>query len=79
MRRALADLKMGQYDACLTKLDKILETDPHNAQAHYLKAVVYVSTRHFSQAAVAYRSAIEYSLDPQLSALAQKGLAKLGH
>ena len=77
MRRALLDLKTAQYDQCLAKLDQILSQDPHNAQAHYLKAVVYVMTRHYSQAAAEYRETLKNNPGPDLGERARSGLAKL--
>ena len=78
MRRALADLRSGRYEDCLVKLNEILRSDPSNAQAHYLKAVTYVMTRHYPQAAEEYRNTLANSPDLEISKLARQGLAKLG-
>jgi hypothetical protein len=79
IRRALADLHSHCYDQCVTKLDAILEQDPHNAQAHYMKGVAFVMTRHYSQAVSEYQSALKYSTNPEITRMAQAGLTKLGH
>jgi hypothetical protein len=77
IRRALSDLQGRNFDACVNKLDAILQVEPRNAQAHYLKAVVNVITRHYTQAAIEYRAVLQNSPTAELSSLAQSGLSKL--
>ncbi|MGH9549482.1 MAG: hypothetical protein ACRD3W_08905, partial [Terriglobales bacterium] len=54
LKRALADLKAKHYEDSLTKLNKILESNPRDAQAHYVKGVVLVITRRYPQAIAEY-------------------------
>jgi len=76
-RRALSEMRLGRYDQCLTLLNQIIQDDPHNSQAHYLKAVVFVMTRHYSQAADEYRQCLKLNPAPDIAKRAQDGLAKL--
>jgi hypothetical protein len=77
MHRAVAYLHGRDYAGCLAELDQVLRTSPNNAQAHYMKGVVYVLTRHFSQAAQEYRKAVDISPDSDVGKLARNGLSKL--
>ncbi|HEY9775485.1 MAG TPA: bacterial transcriptional activator domain-containing protein [Planktothrix sp.] len=79
IHRALSELKAGHYDASIAKLDQILTANPGNGQAHYLKAIAYVNTRHYAQAAEEYRAAIRCSPNSELSRLSAAGLIKLTH
>jgi Tfp pilus assembly protein PilF len=79
IRRALAEIRVKNYDLALTGLDEILASSPDNAQAHYLRAIVFVQTRHYAQASKDYQAAIKLSTDVGLSHLCETGLVKLQH
>jgi hypothetical protein len=79
MRRALSALRLAKYDQALTMLSQILQSDPGNSQAHYLKAVAFVMTRHYSQAADEYRQCLKLNPAPDIANRARAGLAKLSH
>ena len=48
-----------------------------NAEAHYLKAVLYVMTRRFSDARSEYETVLRNSSSADLTRRAKTGLAKL--
>jgi hypothetical protein len=79
MRRALSAVRLAKYDQALTMLSQILQSDPGNSQAHYLKAVAFVMTRHYSQAADEYRQCLKLNPAPDIANRARAGLAKLSH
>jgi cytochrome c-type biogenesis protein CcmH/NrfG len=60
-------------------LNQILQSDPGNSQAHYLKAVAFVMTRHYSQASDEYRQCLRLNPAPDIANRARVGLAKLSH
>jgi TolA-binding protein len=79
IRRALSALRLAKYDQALTMLSQILQSDPGNSQAHYLKAVAFVMTRHYSQAADEYRQCLKLNPATDIANRARAGLAKLSH
>jgi hypothetical protein len=54
-----------------------LRTDSENANAHYLKAVVLVLSRRFSDARNEYLVTLKYSRSAELTNRARVGLSKL--
>lgn len=77
LKRAVLEMQLKNYDKSLSHLDDILLTDPRNAEAHYLKAVVYVLTRKYDAAAREYRLTLENNPSQALSQKARTGLMKL--
>lgn len=77
LKKALLQLQLRNYDKSLTLLDEIITTNPKNAEAHYLKAVIFVLTRKYDAAANEYRLVLKNDPSPTLSQKARTGLTKL--
>jgi len=80
LRKALAQMILGNYEQSLTLINAMLEKNNKDAQAHYLKAVVLVLTRHFQEARGEYESTLKLSkANSPLAQRAELGLKKLSH
>ncbi len=77
LKKAMLEMNLRNYDQSLALLDNIIATNPKSAEAHYLKAVVYVLTRKYDSAASEYRQVLKTDPSPTLSRKARAGLTKL--
>lgn len=77
IKKAVLDLQLHKYDDSLSTLNQILSTNPRNAEAHYLKAVVLVLTRHYTDAETEYRLVLKNAPSQKLTKRAKEGLTKL--
>lgn len=77
MKKAMLEMHLHNYDACISQLDDILMHNPKSAEAHYLKAVAYVLTRKYGDAEKEYRLVLSNGASERLSQKARNGLAKL--
>ncbi len=77
LRVALGFMQAGNYNDALCKLDQIIAKEPNNAQAHYLLAVSYASSKKYDQAEREYKKAHELTSDPKLKQMALLGLQKI--
>ncbi len=77
LKKALLALHLRNYEQSMAELDSIVETNPKNAEAHYLKAVILVLTRKYEAAAEEYRLVLKSAPSPTLSRRAKIGLSKL--
>ena len=77
LNSALEDVKAGFYPHALSTVDQILKTNPENADAHYLKAIILVYKHDFAIAKNEYQATIKYSHSDQLKERARAGLEKL--
>ena len=76
LKDALFNINIGQYQTSIDTLNKLLENDPNNAQAHYIKAVALVFLQKFTQACEEYRKVMAISPNSELSQRAEEGLKK---
>jgi hypothetical protein len=74
---AVEQIKFGRLPDALLTLNTVLRTDSENANAHYLKAVVLVLSRSFSDARNEYLVTLKYSRSAELTNRARVGLSKL--
>lgn len=79
LKKALAQIMLGKYDAGLTILNAYIEKNDKDAQAHYLKAVALVMLRQFSLARKEYGLVLKLSPGGELARRAEEGLKKLNH
>lgn len=79
MKKALLEMHLHNYSESLTQLDEILAKSPRDAQAHYLKAVVFVLTRKYEAAEKEYRLVLQSAPSEILTRKARAGLVKLAH
>jgi tetratricopeptide (TPR) repeat protein len=77
LKKAILEMHLHNYEQSLTHLDNIIATNPKNAEAHYLKAVIYVLTRKYDAAAAEYQQVLKSAPSPTLSRRAKAGLTKL--
>ncbi len=70
-------MHLRNYDKSLSQLDDIITTTPKSAEAHYLKAVIYVLTRKYDAAASEYNLVLKNDPSTALSKKARLGLTKL--
>lgn len=77
LKKALLQINMHNYPESLIQLDDIIAAQPRNAEAHYLKAVVFVLTRKYDDAATEYQLVLKSDPTPALSSKARTGLMKL--
>lgn len=77
LKKAILELQLHEYDKCLDSINQALSMDETNAQAHYLRGVLYVVTRRFSDARMEYETALRYSQSPDLTRRVRVGLEKL--
>lgn len=75
----VADIGSKRYAEGLNRLKTILQQNPENARAYYLRGVIYVLLRSYAEAARNYREVIRLSPGSELSAFAARGLQKIGH
>jgi Flp pilus assembly protein TadD len=74
---AVEQIKLGRLPDALTTINGVLRTDNQNANAHYLKAVVSVLSRRFTDARMEYLATLKFSHSAELSERARVGLTKL--
>ncbi len=79
LKKALLALHLHNYEQSMAELDNIVEANPKNAEAHYLKAVILVLTRKYEAAAEEYHLVLKSAPSPTLSRRARIGLSKLSH
>jgi hypothetical protein len=79
LKDALFNLNLGQYDAAIGIVDKLLQSDANNAEAHYVKAVALVYQQKFADAAYEYRKVMSISPNSELAARAEEGLKRVNH
>ncbi|CAN5427933.1 hypothetical protein BH10CYA1_BH10CYA1_59570 [soil metagenome] len=77
LKKAMLEMHLRNYDQSLSQLDDIIATNPKSAEAHYLKAVIYVLTRKYDAAASEYNVVLKNDPSPTLSRKARAGLTKL--
>ena len=75
--RILFDINSKEYARGLSQVNHILSTDPSNPELLYLRAVIYVLTRSYKEAAGDYQKVIELSPGSVLARRAQEGLSKI--
>lgn len=74
---AAEEISSKKYDAAITRLKGVIQKSPNNAQAHYLLAVAYVSSRQFASARDEYEATLKFAQDMTLQKLASAGLTKI--
>lgn len=79
LKKAMLEMQLRNYDKSLAQLDDIIATNPKSAEAHYLKAVIYVLTRKYDAATAEYNLVLKNDPSPTLSRKARAGLTKLVH
>jgi len=77
LKKAVLELQLRDYEKCLQSINQALSYDEKNAEAHYLKAVLYVMTRRFSDARSEYETVLRDTTSDDLSRRAKSGLLKL--
>jgi tetratricopeptide (TPR) repeat protein len=77
LKVAIQQLHIRQYDKCLELVDKVLQMNPNNPQAHYVRGVAYVMTRQYSKAAAEYREVLKLAPTGKIAQLASEGLRKI--
>jgi hypothetical protein len=77
LEKAVEQIKLGRLPDALTTIDEVLRADSANANAHYLKAVVSVLSRRFTDAQAEYLATLKYSHNAELNNRARVGLTKL--
>ncbi|MBS1954781.1 MAG: hypothetical protein JST89_11380 [Cyanobacteria bacterium SZAS-4] len=77
LKKAMLEMQLRNYDQSLSQLNEIIATTPKSAEAHYLKAVIYVLTRKYEAAATEYHLVLKNDPSPTLSRKARAGLVKL--
>lgn len=77
LKKAMLEMHLRNYDQSLSQLNEIIATTPKSAEAHYLKAVIYVLTRKYEAAATEYHLVLKNDPSPTLSRKARAGLVKL--
>ncbi len=77
LKKAMLEMHLRNYDKSLSQLDDIITTTPKSAEAHYLKAVIYVLTRKYDAAASEYNLVLKNDPSTALSKKARLGLTKL--
>lgn len=78
LREAIFLMNTGEYARSIAAIDAILKEQPHNAEAHYLKAVVLVAQRQYKSAGDEYRKVFALVPGTPLAGLAAEGLKKIG-
>jgi hypothetical protein len=77
LKKAVLHLHLHEYEKCLQSINEALGYDGKNAEAHYLKAVLFVMTRRFTDARSEYETALHNSTSADLTRRAKNGLLKL--
>jgi tetratricopeptide (TPR) repeat protein len=77
IKKALLELRLHNFDKSLSQLNEIIATNPKNAEAHYLRAVIFVLTRKYDAASNEYRLVLKNDPSPTLAQKARNGLIKL--
>ncbi len=77
LKKAMLEMHLRNYDKSLSLLDDIIAMNPKSAEAHYLKAVIYVLTRKYDAANAEYNLVLKNDPSPTLSRKARAGLTKL--
>lgn len=75
----LFDIQSRNYQAGLQKLAPILEKEPNNAMALYLRAVSKVMLHKYDEATTDYQAVIKLTPGSELASRATDGLKKLKH
>ncbi|MBY0358010.1 MAG: tetratricopeptide repeat protein [Candidatus Obscuribacterales bacterium] len=73
------DFNSGKYTDSWSKASLMLQKDPKNPVALYLRAVAGVMLRRWKEAEKDYREVIKLSPDSALTQKAMEGLRKIGH
>ncbi len=77
IREALFELNSKQYSRSLETLNKVLSSNPHHAQAHYVRAIVLVMMRQYTGAAADYKEVLRLTPNSDLGRRAAEGLKKI--
>lgn len=77
LKKAMFEMHLRNYEQSLLQLDDIIATTPKSAEAHYLKAVIYVLTRKYDAAAAEYNLVLKNDPSATLTRKARSGLTKL--
>lgn len=77
LKDALFNINLGQYQTSIDVVNKVLENDPNNAEAHYIKAVALVFLQKFSDAAEEYRKVMVITPNSELGQRAEEGLKRI--
>lgn len=78
LREAIVLMNGRHYGKSIETLTHILDNEPHNAQAHYIRAVNYVQMRKYAEAASDYKQVMTLQPNTVLSSMASEGLKKIG-
>src|SRR6266498_319130 len=62
-KRAVAYYILQEYDKVLLDLDKIIQLDPSNSTAYYLKSITYYTKKDINNAIIAFKKCTELSLN----------------
>lgn len=79
LKEAILLMNARHYVRSVEALTRILDAEPHNAQAHYIRAVNYVHLRKYAEAAADYRQVMALQPNTVLSSMAAEGLKKIGY
>ena len=79
LNAAMFDINSKRYADGIQKLEKVLQANPANSSALYLRAVAQVMMHKYSEAAGDYEKVIKLSPGSDLAKRAEEGLRKIKH
>jgi protein O-GlcNAc transferase len=72
-----AQIDAGQYDAARDALEKLIATDPENAEAHFMLGLTYFNLGEYAKAQASFSQAM--ALEPQRAAAVHHNLGVLAY
>ena len=77
VKQVQAQIDAGQYDTARDALEKLIATDPKNAEAHFMLGLTYFNLGEYDSAKASFAQAM--TLDPQRAAAVHHNLGVLAY